>query len=293
MLFVFLGMIYGVVSALGSLVGGDGSKTAADSTVAAPPASAPLDGSAIDPAVSSVQPVAVDLTSTTTTTIPDTNTVPTAADPARVLLLGDSEAGGLAPFLQPALEGTGIIKMDLDYKVSSGLVRPDFFDWPARLREQMSAVKPDIVIALFGGNDGQGFLSPSIPSVDSPEWRAEYAKRVAEVIDIVAVDGRTLIWVGIPNAEDEKFTQRLLIQNEVVKAELAKHPEVLFVDAWSHFTGIDGGFAPNAIDPRDGESKAVRSKTDGFHLNRTGEEILTVYVGDAVRSALRDRGAAI
>jgi len=54
-----------------------------------------------------------------------------------------------------------------------------------------------------------------------------------------------------------------------------------------------GGFAPYAFDPRDGETKPVRSETDGFHLNRTGEEILAVYVNTAVTEALKARGAAI
>ena len=113
------------------------------------------------------------------------------------------------------------------------------------------------------------------------------------MVDIVTAGGRTLVWVGVPNAEDPSLTGRLEVQNEVVKAELAKHPDVIFVDAWSHFTGIDGGFAPYAIDPRDGESKPVRSQTDGFHLNATGEEILAVYVNSAVTEALVARGAVL
>ena len=45
---------------------------------------------------------------------------------------------------------------EVDYKVSSGLARPDFFDWPAHLRRQLPAVDPDIVVVTFGGNDAQG-----------------------------------------------------------------------------------------------------------------------------------------
>jgi len=191
------------------------------------------------------------------------------------------------------IEASGLVAMNTEYKVSSGLVRTDFYDWPAKLRELMASQNPDIVIALFGGNDGQGFQSPVISKVDTPEWRAEYAERVAEVVDIVTEGGRTLIWVGVPNAESESLTANLRVQNESVQSELAHHPEVLFVDAWSKFTGIDGGFAPYAFDPRDGETKPVRSETDGFHLNRTGEEILAVYVNTAVTEALKARGAAI
>ncbi|MEO7398552.1 MAG: DUF459 domain-containing protein [Ilumatobacteraceae bacterium] len=302
---VLLGVLYGLVSVAGSVFDGDNSKTAADSTVATAGTIAATGTIAVgdDPSVSgSGGPVvetntpattaAIDTTILTTTTLADVNTVPTAADPARVLLLGDSEAGGLSPFLQDVLDDTGIVAMDVDYKSSTGLVRPDYFDWPARLRERVPVLAPDIVVALFGGNDGQPFLN-TVNNVDTPEWRAEYATRVAEVIDILTADGRTLIWVGVPNAEDESLTANLQVQNEVAKTEVGKHSAVTFVDAWGIFTGIDGGFAPNVMDPRDGEFKPVRSNTDGFHLNVTGEEILAFEVGRAVIDALRDRGAAI
>ena len=287
---VALALVYGVVATIGSLISGDDDTTAADSTA---PTTATDDSTAASTPASDGSVVVTEPgTDVTTTSAPSTVRVPSAADPAKVLLLGDSEAGGLSPFLEPVIEQSGLGAMDTDSKVSSGLVRKDFYDWPAKLTELMGSRNPDIVIALFGGNDGQPFLGTTDP-VDSPEWRAEYARRVAEVVEIVTAGGRTLIWVGVPNAEDESLTANLGVQNEVVKAELANHPEVIFVDAWSKFTGIDGGFAPYAFDPRDGETKPVRSETDGFHLNRTGEEILAVYVNDAVTGALRTRGAAV
>lgn len=289
---VALGLVVGAVTVVGSFLSDETATTSADSTVETSATTVP-DSDSVATVGSVPTAASVDSIAESTTTIPDAGKVPTSADPARVLLLGDSEAGGLSPFLEPVLEDTGIVTMELDYKVSSGLVRTDFFDWPARLREHVPLVNPDIVIALFGGNDGQAFLSPTIGPVDSPEWRAEYAKRVAEVIDIVTEGGRTLIWVGVPNAEDDKLTKNLQVQNEVVKTELANHPEVLFVDAWKQFTGLEGGFAPYVVDPRDGEFKPVRSETDGFHLNRTGEEILASLVATAVTADLRERGASI
>jgi uncharacterized protein len=263
----------------------------------------PTVAGAVEPATSIIsgETIPVDPASTLTTTAAsivatapaDTNRMPTAADPARVLLVGDSEAGGLSPFLERALGSTGVTTMTTDYKSSTGLVRPDFYDWPAHLRETVPAANPDIVIALFGGNDGQSFPNTSNP-VDSPEWRTEYGKRVSDVMDFLTADGRTLIWVGVPNAEKADLTARLAVQNEVVKDQIAKHPKVIFVDSWYHFIGIDGkSFAPLVLDPRDGQYKPVRSETDGFHLNTDGEEILAVYVAEAVTADLRERGAAV
>jgi len=221
----------------------------------------------------------------------DAGTVPTPADPARIYLAGDSDAGTFAPFLQSQLESTGVTALTVDYKVSSGLARPDFFDWPARLHKEIALVDPDIVVVTFGGNDGQPIHGTNDP-VDSDAWRAEYGKRVSDVMDYLSADGRTLIWVGIPNAGDPSLTAALTIQNEVVKEQVANHPNVVFVDAWSRFTGLDGGFAEYVVDPRDGESKPVRAK-DHFHLNTNGAQILANDISQAVVAELRARGAKV
>ena len=297
---VIVVFIVGLVTVVKSVFSEDTSKAASSTEP-----TTPLVVDAGDQSTTTVLGAPVDPTLGVTTTIAptvpaDTNRTPTAADPARVLLVGDSEAGGLSQFLDAVLTPTGVATMTTDYKSSTGLVRPDFFDWPARLRETVPAVNPDIVVALFGGNDGQSFRTddPNAgaaggKSVDSPEWRAEYGKRVGEVMDYLSADGRTLVWVGVPNALKDDLTARLAVQNEVVKDQVAKHPSVIFVDSWYQFTGIDGSFAPLIMDPRDGEFKPVRSETDGFHLNTTGEEILAFLVGNAVISDLRARGAAI
>ncbi len=45
-----------------------------------------------------------------------------------------------------------------DYHVSSGLSRPDFFDWPQRLVDEIVDFRPDAAAVLFGANDGQDVM---------------------------------------------------------------------------------------------------------------------------------------
>jgi hypothetical protein len=181
------------------------------------------------------------------------------------------------------------------------LSRPDFYDWPARFTEELPAVNPDIVVVTFGGNDAQGIsvadgtfvaARPSGDDEADAEWRAEYGKRVGAVMDQLSAEGRTLIWVGIPNDDDPEVTARMQVQDEVVKAEAAKRPDVVMIDTWSRFSGRNGGWAAYVIDPRDGTGQDVRA-ADGFHLNETGAEILALDIAQAVRGALRDLGAEI
>jgi len=237
----------------------------------------------------------------TTTTEPPVKEVvaPSAADPAEVLILGDSDAGTFGPYLETLLDATGMVATELDYKVSSGLSRPDFFDWPAHMREIVPQINPDIVIATFGGNDAQGLRNldeswavAREPSADDTEWREEYGRRVADAMDYLSDGNRTLIWVGIPNDDNPEVTARMQVQDEVVRAEAAKRPKVVFIDTWRRFSGRNGGWAEFVVDPRDGEGKDVRAD-DGFHLNQNGAEILAIDIAQAVKTDLRSRGAAI
>jgi len=206
-------------------------------------------------------PVTPASTSTTTTELkPKEKTIPTAANPAVLYIAGDSDAGTFAPYLDKLMKQTGMVKTTLDYKVSSGLSRPDFFDWPAHFAQQIPAVNPDIVIVTFGGNDAQGLRNVDktwavqhAPGAggDDADWRAEYGKRVGTAMDYLGGDNRTLIWVGIPNDDEPVNTARLQVQNEVVMAEAAKRPKVVFIDTWNRFSGLSGGYASTVQDPRE------------------------------------------
>lgn len=240
----------------------------------------------------------------TTTTEPPVKerTTPTAENPAEVLILGDSDAGAFGPYLEKLLNGTGLAVTTLDYKVSSGLSRPDFFDWPAHMREVVPTANPDIVVVTFGGNDAQGLRNVDktwavdhepASGADDADWKAEYGKRVGAVMDYLTEGNRTLVWVDIPNAESESTTARMAVQDGVVRAEAAKRTKkVMFVDTWARFAGRNGGYAEFVIDPRDQEGKDVRAD-DGFHLNTTGAEILALDIAEVVKNDLRARGAKV
>ena len=241
-------------------------------------------------------------------TEPEETGPPTADNPADVLIVGDSDAGTFAPYLEMLLGETGLVDVELDYVVSSGLARPDFHDWPAHLADTLENSNPDIVIVTFGGNDAQGLTEPcsngagtcgvdvvvsQATESNAAEWTAEYARRVGVVMDMLLDNpDRRVIWVGIPNAQDPEFTARLKIQDEAVRQALEDYPDAVFVDTWEHFDGRNGGIAELVVDPRDGKAKPVR-QSDGFHLNADGAEILAIDIAAQVETILEDLGAEV
>ncbi len=293
---------FGLFRGVGALLSGSDDGVAdADGTATADPAD---DAQSVASSTGDSDPTGdIDTDSESDETLPvDTepvNTGPaTAENPATVFIVGDSDAGTFGPYLQTLLDGTGIVETSLDYKVSSGLARPDFFDWPAEIDRKLPEVNPDIVVATFGGNDAQGLAVDSgefiigDPVANEAEWTDEYQQRVGAVMDQLMEGGRTLIWVGIPNDDNPDVTARMAIQDQAAKAAAAERPEVIFIDTWNRFSGRDGGWAEFVIDPRDGEGKDVRAD-DGFHLNQTGAEILAIDIAQAIRDTLRAQGATI
>jgi len=280
---------FGVVRAVASLGGGDDGVAGAESSTVVDSVPA-----ATAAGVTSDSPAPVD------TVAPESESTgpPSVDNPSKVFIVGDSDAGTFGPYLQTLLDGTGIVTTELDYKVSSGLARPDFFDWPAEIDAQLPAIDPDIVVATFGGNDAQGLAVESgefiigDPVSNEAEWVAEYQQRAGAVMDQLLADGRTVIWVGIPNDDNPEVTARMAIQDKAAKAAAAERPEVIFIDTWKRFSGRDGNWAEFVIDPRDGQGKDVRAD-DGFHLNQNGAEILAIDIAQAIRDALREQGAQI
>jgi hypothetical protein len=288
---IVLVLAYAIVSGVSSLFGSDSEATAPSTPVT-------------QTVVNDGSPTTLGTLPPTTTTQPPVKarTTPTKDDPAEVLILGDSDAGSFGPYLKTLLDQTGIATTELDYKTSSGLARPDFFDWPAHMREVVPQFNPDIVVVTFGGNDAQGLRNADktwavnhapASGGDDKDWRTEYAKRVGAVMDYLTEGNRTLVWVGIPNDNNPDVTARMKVQDVVVRSQAARRSDkVTFVDTWDRFSGRNGGWAEYVIDPRDGEGKDVRAD-DGFHLNTTGAEILALDIAEAVKADLRARGAKI
>ena len=85
---------------------------------------------------------------------------PTADEPLRVYIGGDSiirDAGDA--FLNLASDSP-LFETTLHYENATGLTRPDFYDWPAAFAEDMETHRPEVAFILFGGNDSQGILGP-------------------------------------------------------------------------------------------------------------------------------------
>jgi hypothetical protein len=197
------------------------------------------------------------------------------ADPLRLWIGGDSLAGSLGPSLGEITGESGVVQPIVDSRVSSGLLSPDFFDWPKKGAEDMLTYKPDVTVFIIGANDANNL---SRDDDQDPRWRARYRAAVEEMLEVLVGNGRTVYWIGAPIMADAAFSERVKGVNSVYQEVAAKHPKVTYVDAFTVFSGPDGKFASTLPDD-DGKVVRVRAQ-DGIHLTPDGGDVLAQLVFD-------------
>lgn len=199
--------------------------------------------------------------------------VPTKADPLRISVIGDSMAQAPGQSLIRFAKDTGVARAVLDFRFSSGLTRPDFFDWPGHLASLLAARRPpEAVVVFFGANDAQGMAtSHGVLRFGTTAWDAEYASRVDAVMRQLTKAGVRVYWVGQPIARSSSYATRMARLDGIYEREAAKHPGVRYVDSWSLFTTPDGGYSAYL---RTDDGLTLMRHPDGIHLTRAGGDRL-------------------
>jgi len=202
---------------------------------------------------------------------------PTAARPLRLYLGGDSMANSFGVALQRVAGSTGIIAPTIDYRVVSGLARPDYFNWPLHLAEDVVPTDPEVVVLLFGANDAQSLRLDDGTICRRFErcWIAEYRRRVAGTMDLLRdPDGdRLVLWLGQPIMGPSSGVDHVDLFNAVYEEEAADRPWVRYVDTWSWFARPDGSYSAY-LPAADGTEHRVR-EPDDVHLTAAGGERLS------------------
>jgi|HubBroStandDraft_6_1064221.scaffolds.fasta_scaffold371504_2 hypothetical protein len=214
---------------------------------------------------------------TTTTTVPPNPKLPTAATPLRVLIVGDSIGLDMGGALQSDLAGTGVVNAALDGRESTGLTRPDYFNWPAELASDIKADNPQLVVVMIGANDAQDFLGPPDTPYASPAWNGLYAQRVAQFMQVAGSTGAAVVWVGMPPMQNPTLSAQMADLNTIVKQQAgAAKPPVTFIETDKSLGTPTGGytaFTTNAA------GQIVNTRTpDGTHLTPGGGQVVAQQV---------------
>jgi hypothetical protein len=209
---------------------------------------------------------------------------PYAGHPMRLYIAGDSMAGIPGMALVNLSHGTHLIKPLLDYHISTGLVRPDFFNWPAQLQRQVDSFKPGAAVVMWGANDNQSVQTATgkVYQFGSSGWEKEYRRRIRDALTILFNGGvRRVYWVGQPVMADASFDKQIRLVNDIFRTEAEKHPGVQYIDAYAALSK-DGRYAQYLKD-ESGTTQQVR-EGDGEHLTYAGGLRLAKVIMAAVKA---------
>jgi uncharacterized protein len=197
--------------------------------------------------------------------------------PLVVWVAGDSLVAETGTALARVAERLGVMRVTVRVRDCSGLCRPDFFDWPALMKTDMARFRPDAVVVLFGGNDGQDIRGGGLEiGAFTEAWRIEYARRVGEAMDILSRGGSRVFWLASPIMQDAELSRQAALMNAIYRREADLRPSVVFVDSWTLFAGPSGDYAERLADSA-GTLRLVR-EPDGVHLTALGGERLAAEV---------------
>jgi lysophospholipase L1-like esterase len=204
--------------------------------------------------------------------------------PGRLLVTGDSLAYYLGQQLATA---RGARPTTVESRPSTGLARPDYFDWVAQARTQVGDAPdgapgggagvapggaPSGVVVFLGANDcqplrkgGTGAWTP----VGAASWVAEYRRRARELMGVYAGGRRHVTWVGlpIPRKPDISACYRQLNAATAGAARDLGAAAVTWVDSWSVYA-VAGHYA-------DQVHGVLARQDDGIHVTFAGMRFLT------------------
>ena len=221
---------------------------------------------------------------TTTSTVADI-THPTAADKLRVLIVGDSLGIDMGGPLQNDLTNTGVVQAELDGRESTGLTRPDYFNWPAELQSDIVSIHPQVVVIMMGANDPQDFPGPPDTPYASPRWNPMYAARASTFMQIAEAGGARVIWMGMPPMQNGQLSSEMSDINTIDQTQASLlHPPVSFISCWTLLGTPQGTYTPFITN---GAGQVVNVRTpDGTHLTPAGGEVLSQSILNYIRGTL-------
>ena len=196
--------------------------------------------------------------------------------PQTVLFAGDSIMEELGPALAQMLAGKKNLKLVQAGRSSTGLCRPDFYDWPKAMRTLMRSEQPRTVVICIGTNDDQTVADAGVRhQFISPRWQVAYRHKVEEIINIIDGYGGTSIWVSPPIMGPDALRPRVFAIREVIR-QTCESRNVPFIDIWPTLADANGNFQYSFIAPG-GKTITLRTR-DGVHIAPAGNKILAKAV---------------
>jgi hypothetical protein len=245
--------------------------------VAAPPSTSTTTGAAGGSSTTAAAEPAT--TSPPTTPAPATTTTeagprrPTAEDPLRIVLAGDSVMAGLAPALKAAVEADGTSQVR--FVLTPSILRDPTvrFKW----NQELEGFNPEVIVMFVGTWESEVLRTGTGAASTDPTWRTQYEANVLDPwLQLITSRGASVIWIGNPAVGNAEANAAFAALNEAYAELPDRWPSVTYLSAQEPLNGPAPGFH-DVITGDDGSWVRTR-QIDGLHLCPAGAALLAEEV---------------
>jgi uncharacterized protein len=204
----------------------------------------------------------------------------TQAEPFKILAIGDALGGGLGAGLTRLAEPDGKYVVTNRFNESSGIARPEVYDWTEAVAKITEAKDYDAAVILLGSNDRQDIrLGQFRYAFNTPDWIAAYKLQTDTLVDALKAQDIQVYWVSAPPMADPSYNADMSKLNDVFRERVTAKGET-FVDIRPAYLGADGSYADRGPD----ETGAVRKlrSSDGVSFFKAGNNKMAQLVFAAI-----------
>jgi hypothetical protein len=201
----------------------------------------------------------------------------------RIAFVGDSLSDGYWEGVGMAIGRDACLKSQLELgrfaKNSTGLTRPDRFDWVAELRRVGENFRPKLFVMSLGLNDRQSVVEHGQVTLDdSPLYGDKYKERVTAVLKNAAAAKAALLWVGLPAMRAPAADKDAREKNRLFQEAIAGFgaADIQYVEPWRLNAGGSDTFASYGPD-QNGRMVQIRT-SDGEHFTVAGEALTAAHL---------------
>jgi uncharacterized protein len=201
----------------------------------------------------------------------------------RILVIGDSMAGGLGAGITRMVEGQSGYEIVNRFNESSGLTRPDFYDWTGAIPKIMEGKNFNAVVVLIGLNDRQDIRSANGRlTFNSPEWVKAYQANIDAVMDVLKSQNVKVFWLGEPPMGDPTYDADMITVTALQKERVVLKGAV-FIDTRTPLLSADGKYMDFGPDDT-GEPRKLRQR-DGVTFFKQGNNKFGQIILAAIKAA--------
>lgn len=203
----------------------------------------------------------------------------------QVTVIGDTFADGILFGLLESMGADTRLNIQRKLRPVYAIMGGDFESKAVAFEEAIGKEPMNIAIVMMGEDDRVSFRNVEgrrVP-VATPEWVAEYSRRIDRLMKAIKRRNGGVYWVGLPNLARVEANEQALVMNETIR-ERAYLNGFKYIDSAAGFADENGAYSTYGPDLA-GKIRVLRER-DGVHFTEAGNRKLAHFVEKDLRRDL-------